>query len=124
MPCKVLIADDDADSADALAVLVGMDGHTVTTAYSAADTLALIDEFVPDVAVLDIAMPDINGYEIAQRIRERHGASVMLIAVTGLDTHWDIERARTAGFAHHCSKPLDFEKLRALISEIESDKLR
>jgi CheY-like chemotaxis protein len=113
---KVLISDDDVDSADALALLLQLEGHEVTAAYSASETLSLIEDLRPEAAVLDISMSGMDGYEIARRVRARHGSSILLIAVTGWSKPDDIDRSQAAGFDHHCSKPVDLEKVRSLLT--------
>jgi CheY-like chemotaxis protein len=71
----------------------------------------------PDVAVLDIGMPGLNGYEVARRIREQPwGAAIRLIAVTGWGQAEDVQRARASGFDHHVTKPVDFDALQALVT--------
>jgi signal transduction histidine kinase/CheY-like chemotaxis protein len=115
-PLRVLIADDNADVVESLAMLLRMDGHDVVVAHDGQQALDTFAEFRPDVALLDIGMPDMNGYEVARRMRDRQGGrQVKLIAVTGWGQERDRARAREAGFDHHFTKPLDPQQLRALL---------
>lgn len=113
---RVLVADDNRDSADSLALLLQAHGHFVRVAY---DGEHAIEEFVasrPDVVVLDIGMPKLDGYTTARRIRDLpNGRPVTLIAMTGWGQEADKRRARDAGFNHHLTKPVDPKKLVALL---------
>ena len=80
--------------------------------------LAVIDEFDPEVVLLDIGMPFMDGYEVARRIRARRGNSVRLIALTGWGQDEDVRRAERAGFDHHLVKPPNIEKLGKLLAEV------
>ena len=107
-PRRVLVADDNADALDSLALLLSMQGHEVHTARCGAEALAAAHRLHPDVAVLDIGMPDLNGYEVASQIRrEPWGRDIMLIALTGWGQGDDRARAHAAGFDRHCTKPVD-----------------
>jgi CheY-like chemotaxis protein len=112
----VLIADDNRDSAETLAMLLRVDGHEVAIAHDGSAALATFGGFAPDVVLLDIGMPGANGYEVAQRIRHsRPGAHIKLIAITGWGQESDKERAFAAGFDHHLTKPVDPRQLNALL---------
>ncbi len=114
---KVLIADDNRDAADSLAILLRGDGHEIRKAYDGAAALETAQEFRPDVALLDIGMPGLDGYEVAQRIREEPwGQGVTLVALTGWGQAQDKERAMAAGFDHHVTKPVEPERLQALLA--------
>jgi PAS domain S-box-containing protein len=114
---SVLIADDNADARESLAALLEMSGHTVHVAPDGQQALALAERHRPDVAILDIGMPRLNGYEVAARIRASEwGGRIRLIALTGWGQASDQERAREAGFDHHATKPLDLDRLQALIA--------
>ena len=114
---KVLIADDNRDAAESLAVLLRMDGHEVTVAYDGPQALALLAQVQPEVALLDIGMPGLNGYEVARRVRQGPlGRAITLIAVTGWGQDRDKTRAHQAGFDHHFTKPVDPERLSQLLS--------
>jgi CheY-like chemotaxis protein len=114
---KVLIADDNRDAADSLAILLRGDGHDIRKAYDGTAALETAQEFRPDVALLDIGMPGLDGYEVAQRIREEPwGQGVTLVALTGWGQAQDKERAMAAGFDHHVTKPVEPERLQALLA--------
>src|SRR5688572_16443784 len=109
---KILVADDNRDAANALALLLRLAGHDVRVAHDGQAALALAGEFHPDCAVLDIGMPDLNGYEVARRLRHSaFGKNVRLIALTGWGQDEDKCRAHDAGFDHHLTKPVDRERL-------------
>ena len=113
---RVLIADDNHDSADSIAMLLQLSGHDVRAVYSGHDALALAAEFRPDVALLDISMPGLNGYEVARQMPATpSGARVILIAVTGWGQEEDKRLAKEAGFDHHLAKPVDPDTLEALL---------
>jgi CheY-like chemotaxis protein len=115
---KILVADDNRDAANSLALLLRLAGHDVRVAHDGHAALALAHEFEPDCAVLDIGMPDLNGYEVARRLRLRDtGKKVRLIALTGWGQDEDKRRARDAGFDHHLTKPVDRERLDALLAQ-------
>jgi CheY-like chemotaxis protein len=113
---RILIADDNQDAADSLSMLLQLAGHDVRVAHLGRAALALAEAFRPDTAVLDIGMPDLSGYEVAQMLRREPWATKMqLIALTGWGQHDDRRRAMEAGFDHHLVKPVDTDQLRGLI---------
>ncbi len=115
---KVLIADDNHDAAESLALLLELGAHHVRTAHLGRTALSLAQTFRPDTVLLDIGMPDLSGYEVAQRLRqEPWAAGSHLIALTGLGQEADRERALSAGFDHHLVKPVDTDRLLTLIRE-------
>jgi PAS domain S-box-containing protein len=118
---RVLIADDNCDAAESLAMLIRLDGHEVTVGSNGIEALELIDRVKPDVAFLDIGMPGLDGYEVARRIRAnpRH-AGLVLAAVTGWGQESDKARARAAGFDLHFTKPIEPDNL---IELLRSEKL-
>ena len=110
---RILIVDDNHDSADAVALILSLDGHDVKAVYSGSEALATAEAFKPHAVLLDIGMPQLNGYEVAQRMRNQPWAkNVLLIAQTGWGQDDDIRACREAGFNHHLTKPIDFQKLR------------
>jgi CheY-like chemotaxis protein len=112
---RVLVVDDNADAAHTLSALIRMAGHEVHKAASAQDALAQARNYQPDVAIIDIAMPGVSGYSLAEMIRaEPWGRSVSLVAVTGWGRDEDVARARAAGFDHHFLKPVTLEQLLAV----------
>jgi CheY-like chemotaxis protein len=112
VPKTVLVVDDNRDAADSLAMLLEIGGHQVTTVYSAADALTRAAEIKPAVVVMDVGLPEIDGCEVARRMREMPDlVGVRLIALTGYSTDEDRRRTRDAGFDHHLVKPVDLDDL-------------
>jgi CheY-like chemotaxis protein len=108
--------DDNVDFAVGLATILAQRGHDVRIAHDGAAALELTKTFSVELAFLDIGMPKMSGYELAQRLRQRPGmAKVQLIAVTGWGQEGDRNRARLAGFDHHFVKPVDFEAIYAVV---------
>jgi CheY-like chemotaxis protein/two-component sensor histidine kinase len=117
VPRKILIADDNEDAANTLAMLLKLAGHEVCTAHSGLAALALASNFRPDIALLDIGMPDVDGYEVAKGIREAAwGRDVCIVALTGWGQEEDKRRARAAGFDRHLTKPVDPRDLDELVA--------
>jgi CheY-like chemotaxis protein len=111
-PRRVLIVDDNEDAANSLALVLKLSGHETASVYSAADALTHATEFKPDVVLLDIGLPGMNGYEVAQKMRELPGLrNVRLVAVTGYGRSDDRLRAREAGFDEHLTKPVEMAVL-------------
>jgi CheY-like chemotaxis protein len=109
---RVLVADDNADAAHTLTVLLRMAGHQVQKAASGAEALRIAEELRPSVIILDIGMPGMSGYAVAEKIRAATwGKSATLIALTGRGAAEDLERARDAGFDRHFVKPVEFQQL-------------
>jgi CheY-like chemotaxis protein len=107
-PLRILVADDNVDSANSWSALIEGGGHEVVTAHDGRAALQLAEQFRPQVALLDIGMPHLNGYEVAQRIRASDwGREATLIAVTGWGQAKDRALAADAGFNEHFTKPLD-----------------
>lgn len=122
-PLRVVIADDNADSVDTLAMLLRLQGHEVHTGSHGGEAAELILAHRPDVAVIDIGMPVLNGYEVARRVRGEL-PHIVLIALSGWGNADDVERAKQAGFDHHMVKPADFERLERLITRAGGTQLR
>ena len=117
MKSRLLIADDLMDSADSLAMLMRHAGHEVATAYDGEEALRLADEHRPDVALLDIEMPKLSGYDVCRKIREQPwGRAVVLIAVTGWSDDDTGARVIAAGFDHQVVKPVDPAALAVLLA--------
>jgi PAS domain S-box-containing protein len=113
---RVLVVDDNIDAAEAMSVLFQTLGHEVRTAYSGSEALVIAQEFEPDVVFLDIGLPDINGHDVAARLRrEPSGKELMLVALTGWGQEQDRQRSAAAGFDHHFVKPVDLDALEALM---------
>ena len=113
---RILIADDNRDSAETLAALLRMEGHEVTSVHDGPVALSVFSELKPDVALLDIGMPGLTGYEVARKMRQAGSkAPLTLIAITGWGQDIDKERAFAAGFDHHLTKPVDPQRLVELL---------
>ena len=112
----MLIADDNHDAAESLAMLLRIDGHAVTVVHDGKQALIAFNSVQPEVALLDIGLPELTGYEVARQVRQGPlGQSVTLIAVTGWGQDNDKARALAAGFNHHFTKPIDPERLSELL---------
>ena len=114
---RVLVVDDNEDAADSLATLLGVMGYEVRIAYDGPEAIQAADEFEPAVALLDIGLPKLSGYDIARHVRARRGDDVLLVAITGWGQEDDRRKAREAGFDHHFTKPADFDRLLELIGQ-------
>jgi CheY-like chemotaxis protein len=113
---RILVVDDNLDALHLLADLLRLPGHEVRTASDGAQALETIQQFTPDVAVLDIGLPVIDGYELATRLRSQLADKPLtLIALTGYGQRHDQERSRRAGFDHHLVKPVDAQTLLELV---------
>ena len=115
---RVLVVDDNQDSADSLAMLLRLAGHEVRTAHDGAAAIGADASFLPDVVVLDIGLPKLNGYQVARRIREQRGLRPVLIAMTGWGQREDRRRSSEAGFDHHMTKPIDFNTLKSVLAGV------
>ena len=117
---KILVVDDSQDAADTCATVLELSGHEVQTAYSGRRALELARTFRPHALLLDIGLPDVNGYELARTIRAAPWAEGMvLIAVTGWGQGKDRRRALEAGFDHHLTKPIAAETLESLLQSLD-----
>jgi signal transduction histidine kinase len=117
---RVVVADDNADSAESLSMLLSLYGNEVSTAYNGRDAVSLAEQIRPEIMLLDIGMPEMNGYEVAKEIRrEPWGADVVLIALTGWGKEEDRRLSREAGFNHHFVKPLSVEDLGKVLASID-----
>jgi CheY-like chemotaxis protein len=113
----ILVVDDNHDAGDSLGDLLELSGHAVRVARSGPQAIEVAREFRPDVAVLDIGLPGMSGYELAGRLRaESFGPSLLLVALTGYGQDEDRRRTQEAGFDHHLTKPADLAQLTALLT--------
>ncbi|MGH9418030.1 MAG: response regulator [Terriglobales bacterium] len=113
---RILVADDSGDVATWLAILLRHNGYDVRSAAGGAEALRVAGEFHPDVVLLDLGMPGVDGFEVARSIQAQPwGAQAVLIAATGRGEPEDLARTRAAGFAHHLIKPVGPDKLLALL---------
>jgi len=109
---RMLLVDDNADSAESLGMLLEMDGHVTCVCHDGASALAQAALFRPDVVLLDIGLPDIDGFEVARRARALPSLrGAFLVAITGWGTEADVTRAREAGFDAHLTKPIEYREL-------------
>ncbi len=108
---RILVVDDNRDGADSLAALLGTMGSEVRTVYDGIHAVSAAREFCPDVILMDIGLPGINGYDAARRIRAQGSSDVVLIAVTGWGQEADRRKAYIAGFDYHLTKPVDATEL-------------
>jgi len=121
---RILVADDNRDAAESLSLLLELGGHEVRVAHLGRDALSLAGVFRPDVALLDIGMPDVSGYEVARILRqESWGANMHLVAVTGWGQEEDRRRAFEAGFDQHLTKPIDPEHLMAWLESRSAERV-
>ncbi|HEX6864459.1 MAG TPA: response regulator, partial [Thermoanaerobaculia bacterium] len=114
---RILVVDDNRDSAESLSLLLQVTGNEVRTAFDGLEAVEEAERFRPDVVLLDIGMPRLNGYEAARRIRgEPWGKEMLLIAQTGWGQEEDRRLSREAGFDAHLTKPVDHLKLLKLLT--------
>ena len=118
---RVLIADDERDQVTTLAAILNDEGHDVREVYRGTEVLRMIADFDPDVALVDIGMPGMTGYDVAREVREHYGkARSLLIAVTGWKKSSDRILAQLAGFDHHLPKPFESHQLLELLEPLAS----
>ena len=118
---KVLVVDDNQDAADVLGQLLSMYGADVQISCLAEAALELVGAFDPALVLLDIGLPDLDGYEACRRMRQLKGGRVKLVALTGLGRDDDRQRASDAGFDEHMTKPVDFDRLGAIAARCRND---
>jgi PAS domain S-box-containing protein len=120
---RVLVVDDNEDGADSLATILELMGHATRTAYDGQAALEAAEEFRPDVVLLDIGLPRLNGYDVCRRIREQPwGRNVTLVAQTGWSQEEDCHRSKVAGFDHHLVKPVSPATLQKLLANLSPGK--
>lgn len=118
-PLRIIVADDDRDHVITLAALLADEGHEVRELYRGSEVARMVRDFDPDVALIDISMPGMNGYDVARDIRQEFGKKrPLLIAITGWKQSSDRILARLAGFDHHVPKPFDPKEILELISPL------
>lgn len=115
---RVLVVDDDRDTLSTLLVLLRDEGHETRSAATAEQAWSALRTFEPDAVLLDIGLPDRNGYDVAREIRSRYGKRPTLIAVTAWNKGADKLLAKMAGFDHHVGKPYDPNQLLALLGSL------
>jgi signal transduction histidine kinase len=118
-PRRILVVDDNRDSAESLATLLRLIGNEVRTAHDGRQALEVAAEYRPDMVLLDIGLPVLNGYEVARRLRTEPGyGRPMLVALTGYGSEEDRHRSQSSGFDHHMVKPVDFGALQTLLASL------
>lgn len=122
---RILVVDDNADSADSLALLLKHMGHDVQAVHSGAAAIHVVKHFQPQVILLDLSMPILDGYQVAQRLRlHLDMKQVVLIALTGYGQENERQRTLDAGFAYHLVKPIDPQQLQELLAVLTEDEKR
>ncbi|HTE41407.1 MAG TPA: PAS domain-containing protein [Steroidobacteraceae bacterium] len=116
-PLRVLVVDDNIDAAKSLAMLMELSGHHVALAHDGLEALEGVASHRPDIVFLDIGLPKLTGYGVAEALRQ-DGQSAVLVAVTGYGQASDRERARVAGFDHHLVKPVDFAQVERILKDV------
>lgn len=120
---RILVVDDNHDSALSQAMMLSIMGHETRTAHDGESAVSTAESFLPDVVLLDIGLPLLNGYEVAQRIREQPwGVSMFLIAVTGWGQDEDRQRSAEVGLNVHMVKPVEPAVLEKLLDELAQDQ--
>jgi PAS domain S-box-containing protein len=121
-PRRVLVTDDNVDAATSLAMMLELMGNEIRVAHNGLEAIAAAEDFRPDVILLDIGMPRLNGYDACRRIREQPwGRGAFIVALTGWGQEEDKRRSREAGFDHHLVKPVDPALLGRLLAEARSE---
>lgn len=114
---RILVADDNRDNVETLALMLELQGHRVATAHDGVEALAAAERERPHVAFLDLGMPELNGYDVCRAVRALpFGAEVCIVALTGWGQEDDRRRTRDAGFDHHLVKPVDFAEIERLLA--------
>jgi CheY-like chemotaxis protein len=120
---RVLVVDDNHDAADTLAAMLRLDGHEVTAAYGGEQAISTALDTIPDLVLLDINMPGINGFEVARRLRaEPRARDCRLVAVTGYGHAAYVREAADAGIQHHLIKPVTRDQLHALLTTLSESR--
>jgi CheY-like chemotaxis protein len=116
---RILVVDDNRDAAESTAMMLRMTGHETEIAYDGLEAVQAAAAFRPDIVLLDIGLPKMNGYEVARHIRKQPwGKGMALIALTGWGQEEDKRRALEAGFDHHLTKPVEAVALEKLLSRM------
>ena len=110
---RIVLVDDDRDACETLSEVLQYDGYSVRFAMTAQEAMQAVEEYQPICALLDLGLPDLDGCELSRRLRERYGADLVLIAVTGRRGQQEHDEAMAAGIDHVLSKPLSLERLRS-----------
>ena len=116
---KILVVDDNHAAADSMSKLLTLKGNAVQTAYSGKDAIDIANSFEPDLVLLDIGLGDIQGYEVAESLRNQ-GFKGHIVALTGYGQEEDIKKALSSGFNHHFTKPMGYESLEEYLIKIDT----
>ncbi len=117
-PCRVMLVDDDIDTVEALAALLALEAHVVQTATTACEALEKFPEFAPDVALIDLHLPEVDGFALARALRNMpRSMNTIFVAVTGSVSTDDRNASLNAGFDYHMSKPVDIEELTRVLDK-------
>ena len=120
-PRRILVVDDNADAAQAMATMLELLGHRVDVAFDGDQALRVAERVRPEVILMDLGMPNMNGYVAARRIRETGwGGDVLLVAVTGWGQQADRTASEQAGFDHHLVKPVELDAVQALVARLDA----
>jgi CheY-like chemotaxis protein len=119
--CRVLVVDDNVDSAQSMSLLLGLEGYQVECAYDGEEALHSAERFAPQVVLLDLGLPRFSGFEVARRLRaEPTGDGLLLVAVSGYGRERDRQAAHDAGFDLHLTKPADPDEVLRVLAERQS----
>ena len=117
-PCRILVVDDQADTAETFAYLLETFGHKVSFLTDSADVLQAVAKLNPNIVFLDIGMPGLNGWQVAEALRCRHPyEDLRLIAITAYDAPEDFARSRAAGFDAHVPKPISLALIESIMKQ-------
>jgi CheY-like chemotaxis protein len=114
--CRILVVDDSVDSAETLGELLKIWGHDVRLAHDGPGAVAAARDYRPEVVLLDIGLPGIDGFAVATQLRKEGIGGRMLVALTGYGEQQDRDRAQQVGFDHHLVKPIDPDTLQKLLA--------
>ncbi len=115
---RILVVDDNRAAADALVKLLSIRGHVLQAVYTGETAIEEAPRFQPEVILLDIGLPDIEGYDVARAIRSDESVKATLVALTGYGQESDVRKAEKAGFSHHLIKPAGLREIEAVLAEI------
>jgi CheY-like chemotaxis protein len=122
VPRRLLVVDDNVDGAETIAMLLRLFRHTVKTVHTGPDALKAARTFQPSVMFLDIGLPGMSGYEVAQQLRSDSSMNgLILVALTGWGSEEDRRQAQSVGFDYHLTKPVGMEELQSLLAEIDAN---
>jgi CheY-like chemotaxis protein len=121
---RILVVDDERDAADSLVRLIQVLGYEAKAAYDGEEALREVANYAPDMALIDIGMPGLNGFETVGRIRQQRGnVTMILVAVTGWTREEDQRKAYDAGFDLHIAKPMTVETLKELLAILDPEAI-